>query len=217
MCCPFVTSLASFGVCEQGSQQLLLQQLQGSFAGPHQGTAGIICFTAVICCPCKISQSYLRTALMWESLPWEWGQEDGRGTGGGEGEQGSIPVVHVSRCGGSRWGKGGGIVYCAKGKQRGLSAGAYWHKPRQWLWASPPPVSDGLNRPLPCSVGSGADRLLVEGWILLRELARGQKCRILSLPSGDGHCRKAKTSKLGASSLRSHLWILLKSSCWWSK
>lgn len=42
-------------------------------------------------------------------------------------------------------------------------------------------VNDGQNRPLPCSVGSCADRLLVEGWILLGKLARGQNYRILWL------------------------------------
>lgn len=64
MCCPFPISLASFGVCKQGSQLLPLQQSQGSFAGPPQDIAGN--FIPLLCCPCKISQSCLCTALVYK-------------------------------------------------------------------------------------------------------------------------------------------------------
>lgn len=210
MCCSFPISLASFGVCKQDSQHLPLQQPLGYFAGPGYCWNFIpllsVALGKFVKATCVLPLYVRDTSSGVETGKWG-------GTGGGEGEQGSIPVVHASGWGGKRWGEGGGIVYCAKGKQRGHSAGAYWHKPQQWLRASPLAVSDGQNRPLPCLVGSCADRLLVEGWVLLGELARGQDPLADSLPSGDRHVRKATTIKLGASSTRSHLWILLKASC----
>lgn len=73
----------------------------------------------------------------------------GEGLGGSRGPS----LWCASGCRGKRWRKEGGTVYCAKGKQRGHSAGDYWHKPQQSLRASPPVVSDGQNRTLPCSAG----------------------------------------------------------------
>lgn len=60
MCYPSSISLASFGICKQGSQ------LCPAVAGVLCLSSGMLLefHTSVICSPCKISQSYLRPALV---------------------------------------------------------------------------------------------------------------------------------------------------------
>lgn len=140
----------------------------------------------------------------------KWGRDRG-----GEREQGSIPALCVSAYRGKRWGKGEDMVYCAKGKQRGHSASAYWHKPRRWLRASLPGVSDGQSR-----------RCLVR-WDLVqtdfswRDVSSSWSWRedrnadplAGSLALGHRCFKKATIIKIVSSFPRSHLWILQASCC----